>query len=580
MAKRQKLTNSSDETSLASLLSGDAVFTIPYFQRPYKWKPDRLQHLEGDILQLVDGSSDNHFLGAIIIHGRSSNPADPRVYEVIDGQQRITTVFIYLCAIVRTLCKAGEYDEAVSLFLKYLVINRNTSLISNAKLQSSKDDRKQLNFVIKDLMSEPVFAHKLGPFTFKPLPAAGAEKGRLYNNYKAVLRFLSGQVKLEGIARLRAIYTVLLDQVSVVQIDVFDPINGPKIFDSLNSKQEPMTTGDLVRNEIFARVADREPSEVEHLDQQHWQPFYEKFKSATGVSLFDDYFFPFGLIKNSNLKKSDVYSHLRTSWKEEKEPATIIQDLASYQEAFLDLENGSNLQDHSKLLASTIKRVSRITPASTYPFLMQLLSGLAKESLAEEEGLAVLNLLESFLVRRAVCGHEPTGLHAVFKRLWQDCDGQPNAANVEAGIRSHKTVTWPSTSDVSHCVINRALYGSSITNFILVEWNRSLGGDVPGVNPWIEHVLPESMSEDWRKLFSEDEHKEVKDRLANLLPLSQPMNQGLGNTAYEVKRKKYLEDSVFKAAREFANEYLVWDPKGLDARSEVLATWVTTRWAR
>jgi Protein of unknown function DUF262 len=80
--KWQKLTNSSDETSVGSVLSGDSVFTIPYFQRPYKWKPERLQQLERDILQLVDGLSDNHFLGAIIIHGRSSNPADPRVYEV------------------------------------------------------------------------------------------------------------------------------------------------------------------------------------------------------------------------------------------------------------------------------------------------------------------------------------------------------------------------------------------------------------------------------------------------------------------------------------------------------------------
>ena len=199
MAKRQKLTNSSDETSLESLLSGDSVFTIPYFQRPYKWKPERLQQLERDILQLVDGSSDNHFLGAIIIHGRSSNPADPRVYEVIDGQQRITTLYLYLCAIVRTLCKVGAYDEAVSLFLKYLVINRQTSLITNAKLQSSKDDRKQLNFVLEDLTKDPTFSQKLGTFAFKPLPAVGSDKGRLSNNYRAILRFFgrSGQVRVD-----------------------------------------------------------------------------------------------------------------------------------------------------------------------------------------------------------------------------------------------------------------------------------------------------------------------------------------------------------------------------------------------
>jgi uncharacterized protein with ParB-like and HNH nuclease domain len=577
LAKRQKLTNSADEASLAMMLSTDAVFAIPYFQRPYKWKPERLQQLERDILQLIDGTTDNHFLGAIIIHGRPTNPSEPDVYEVIDGQQRITTIFIYLCAIVRTLCKQGEYDEAAGLFLKYIVINRQTSLISNARLQSSKDDRKQLNRVVQDLTNDDDFSSKLPSFKFKPLPSVGSEAGRLWSNYRAALRFLSNQTKLESIERLRQIYVALLEQISVVQIDVFDPVNGPKIFDSLNSRQEPMTTGDLVRNEIFSRVADLHPDEVESLDQQFWQPFYEKFKTSN-KSLFDDYFFPFGLIKNPNLKKSDVYSHLRQEWIKEKDPSVIIKDLASYQDAFLDLENRTNNQNHGKKIASAFARISAITPSSTYPFLMQLSNGLKSQTVSEQNGLEILNLLESFLVRRAVCGHEPTGLHAVFKRLWEECAGNPDAAKVTGGIRKHKTVVWPTTDDVRNCVSERPLYGSSITNFVLVEWNKSLGGDQPTVVPWIEHVLPESPSEGWKSDFTEEQHKTWKDRLANLLPLTQPMNQELGNAAYKVKRKVYLEDSMFKGAREFAKENEFWTPKEFHARSAKLAEWVIERW--
>ena len=577
MAKRLKLTNSADEASLAMMLSTDAVFAIPYFQRPYKWTPERLQQLERDILQLVDGTTDNHFLGAIIIHGRPTNPSEPDVYEVIDGQQRITTVFIYLCAIVRTLCKHGEYDEAAGLFLKYIVINRQTSLISNARLQSSKDDRKQLNRVVQDLLNDNDFSSKLPSFKFKPLPAVGSEGGRLWNNYRAALRFLSNETKLESIERLRQIYIALLEQISVVQIDVFDPVNGPKIFDSLNSRQEPMTTGDLVRNEIFSRVADLHPDEVESLDQQFWQPFYEKFKTST-KSLFDDYFFPFGLIKNPNLKKSDVYAHLRQEWIKEKDPSVIIKDLASYQDAFLDLKNRTNNQNHGKKVASAFARISSITPSSTYPFLMQLSNGLKSQNVAEQNGLEILGLLESFLVRRAVCGHEPTGLHAVFKRLWEECASNPDAAKVASGIRKHKTVVWPTTADVRNCVSERPLYGSSITNFVLVEWNKSLGGDQPTVVPWIEHVLPESLSDGWKPDFTEEQHKTWKDRLANLLPLTQPMNQELGNAAYKVKNKVYLEDSMFKGAREFAKENEFWTPKEFQARSAKMAEWVVVRW--
>jgi Protein of unknown function DUF262/Protein of unknown function (DUF1524) len=577
MAKRQKLTNSSDEASLAAVLSGDLVFTVPYFQRPYKWKPQRLQKLEEDLLTLVDGVADNHFLGAIIVHGHPGNPADPTMYEVIDGQQRVTTAYLYLCAVVKILCKYREYDEAASLFLKYLVINRNTSFITNTKLHSSKDDRKQLNRVIEDLTSDSDFHARLASFNFKPIPAVGSERGRLWSNYKAARSFLSSQAKRETLERVRAIYRALLEQVSVVQIDVFDPVNGPKIFDSLNSRQEPMTTGDLVRNEIFSRAADQQPADVERLDQQYWQPFYEKFKDGEKSS-FDDYFFPFGLIKNPNLKKSDVYSYLREQWRGQEDPSLIIKDLAVYQDAFLDLLNRTDRQKQSRDVAIAVQRLSLIAPTSTYPFLMQLLNGLKDGTIEQGVGLGVLDVLESFLVRRAICGHEPTGLHAVFKGLWDDCDKDPTAEKVVSKIREHKTVVWPSTDDTRTCARSRPLYGSGITRFVLAEWNRSLGGDQPTIEPWIEHVLPDSISESWKADFTDEQHRIFKDRIANLLLLSKPMNQGLGNDSYEEKRKAYLEDSAFKSAREFAKRNLKWTPVELENRGFDMADWIVKRW--
>lgn len=291
MAKRNRLTNSSDENEIANVISGDNVFTVPYFQRAYKWKSDRLKRLEKDILDVVDsGGEETHFLGAIIVHGRRSNPSDPDMFDVIDGQQRITTIFIYLCAIVKILCEQDEIDEAVSLFQKYLVIGRKTTLSSNFKLHSGKDDRAQLNEVFSDLMADRAFKDKLGAeFRPRPLAATGSDRGTLKSNYRAACRFLKEQVTKEGKDRIRAIYSAILDSMSVVQIDVNSPLNGPKIFDSLNSAQEPMTIGDLVRNEIFSKVVEEQPDVIEQIDHTHWQPFYQRFQQQ-GQNLFDSYF--------------------------------------------------------------------------------------------------------------------------------------------------------------------------------------------------------------------------------------------------------------------------------------------------
>lgn len=196
--KRQRLTNSSDETEIASLLAGDAIFSIPYFQRPYKWKADRLKQLNEDLLSLVDGENDRHFLGAVIIHGRRSNPSDPDIYDVIDGQQRITTLILYLLAVVKTLCLQKEFQEAARLFQKYLVISLDTEGSSNLKIHSCKDDRVQLNNVYKELLADGNFREKISGFTPKYLPATGGSKGAVKSNFLSACRFFEDQLDQGG----------------------------------------------------------------------------------------------------------------------------------------------------------------------------------------------------------------------------------------------------------------------------------------------------------------------------------------------------------------------------------------------
>jgi len=365
---------------------------------------------------------------------------------------------------------------------------------------------------------------------------------------------------------------------SVVQIDVFDPTNGPKIFDSLNSRQEPMTIGDLIRNEIFSRVANQSSEEIERLDRDRWQPFYEKFRQGD-KNLFDSYFFPYGLIQNPNLAKSEVYGHLREAWREADSPDEIIDQLARYQDAFIDIVIGSNLQQHKAPLRDAIVRLNEMdAPSATYPFLMQVSQAAREGVLDEKSSIALLEVVESFLVRRAISGIEPTGLHAVFKRLWNDLSGDYSTKKLIEEIRKHITVKWPTNDEFSAEIKGRSLYGSSITPYFVAQYNRSLGGDVPHNIPWLEHILPTEPEDVWWNSFTREQHEELKDRLCNLIPLSSQMNQSLKNARYEKKRKRYLEDSMFKSARLLAKKYDDWTPKEMSSRADELATWASKRW--
>ena len=572
-----KLTNSSNETEIASLLSGDTIFSIPYFQRPYRWKTLKLKQLNLDILSIID-ASEPHFLGALIIHGRKSNPSDPKVYDVIDGQQRITTLVLYLGAIVRVLCDEKEFAEAAGLFLKYMVIARETNLPSNMKLLPGKEDRAQLNYVYSRLLSDEHLKAKLGGFKLKLPPSTGGDRGRLRQNYLAALRFVKDQLQKEGIQRVRAIYAAITESISVVQIDVMDPTNGPKIFDGLNSRQEPMTTGDLVRNEVFSRVASKDPSTIDQIDEHSWQPFYQMF-NQDGPNLFDSYFFPYGLAHNPNLKKSDVYNALREQWRDEKDPSKIIEELSEYQKAFVDIVTGSNRQSQKMLVAKQFALLKKMgLPSSTYPFLMRLSNGIRDKEVPEADGIEALKTVEAVLVRRAICGHEPTGLHAVFKRLWSDCKNRPDIASVTSAIKKHRTVVWPNDDDVKSAIQERPLYGTGITPFLLTQFDAAQGGDVPERQPWIEHVLPENPSPEWFTKFSKSQHERLKDTLANLIPLSEEMNRSLSNKAYSEKKRRYLRDSAFKSTREFASSRKDWTPAALKERGNELAEWAIGRW--
>jgi len=579
MAPRDRLTNNSDETDIASLLSGDSIFSIPYFQRPYKWRKERISQLNADILDLVDESSDFHFLGAVIVHGRRSNPSDPDIYDVIDGQQRITTLYLYLCAAVTFLARNQLPDEAAGLLLKYLVINREIR-VSNLKLHPGKEDRAQLNAVIDDVLSTGHLASRLGGFRLKKLPTAGrgSSKGTLYRNYELILGFLEDELGQGGIERVHSVYGNLLNKMSVVQIDVKDPTSGPKIFDSLNSRQEPMTIGDLIRNEIFSRVADEQPDHIEQVDQECWQPFYKRFEFGE-KNIFDSYFFPYGLIENSNLKKSGVYGYLRKTWSELQDPRQIVDRLSTYQDDFLDLVNGENNKGHVKDLAAAFRRMWVLNaPSSTYPFLMRLSNEISIGNVSKADAIGILDTIECFLVRRAVCGIEPTGLHTVFKRLWAACEGEMTQSRLARELSSYATVAWPDDTEFRNSLISRPLYSANVTRFLLLELDKSQGGDVPSDSPWIEHILPQSPDDSWRDLFADRERKELTDTLANLIPLSEQMNSSLGNKGYAVKRERYAEDAMYKSARVLASQFDSWTPELLRNRARQLSDWAVRRW--
>lgn len=166
-----------------------------------------------------------------------------------------------------------------------------------------------------------------------------------------------------------------------------------------------------------------------------------------------------------------------------------------YHQPFMAVDQGMPAYEETEvnLRLDRLDRLNR--PSSVYPFLMKLLFEYDRGKVDTDTGTTLLDLVESFLVRPGILGYEPTGLHALFKGLWEDIDGNPEPAAVGREIRRRTTIQWPDDEGVREAVIDRDLASARIMSYLAGERDRALPGDNPSEEPTLEHVLPRSFDD-------------------------------------------------------------------------------------
>lgn len=579
-----KITTSQNETSFGEMLGNNRQFAIPPFQRPYSWKKKNFEQLFEDLVGISEEQEDVHFMGAIIMDRRPGGTTDLDTYEVIDGQQRITTIYLIVCAAVSVLLKHQKLDEASALAAKYLLATNNGYFVP--KISPSMPDRHDLNQILGSLFNEGLEkSSHLKVYSLRKLSSLGEREAQISRTYREIKTKFRQFAMDSSVEELLKLTELALSALSTVEIVVQDPSAGPKIFDSLNSRQEPITTGDLVRNEIFGRVAREDPTEAMRLDHELWHPFYASFAKAGDKAqrdYFEKFFFPMGLLINPTLKKNDVFPALRNRWKEWL-AEDIMKELSSSRVPYQDLVFGLNESGFGKQLAQSVMNLHLMSlPAAAYPFAMKVLLETKAGNIEESVAVEVLHELESFLVRRAICSIEPTGLHAVFKGLWFSLDGRISGTSVRQYLGNIKTVEYPTNEKVRK-FLDDSLYGKGIGKYFIWEYDRSLGGDMHGKEDyknrlWIEHVLPQTLPKKGWEAFNPKIHQQVVHQAGNLIPLTEEMNKNVAQLPYGDKKSKIREMSKYKSARDFTKSE-DWTPELLAERTEHLKAWAIKRWS-
>ena len=616
-----------DKKAVTDLFTERSQYLIPLFQRGYVWTlneqvqplwEDLVDRLEAIVQHQVDADKvgagklkllRRHFLGTVVIGGLKGSSSDAvGSRDVIDGQQRITTLQILLLAFRDLLVLLD--DEALTYDLKPLTQNigkyRNASDalkvlptnvgrdVMQALVSLGSAEKICERFPVKEgkarlerpaMVRAYLFFHGMlachlrGMRYDDPLPGAtpGADERTVAH---AVIHSIEhdNQLRLPGDDRPldanhgHGLLATLREGFQIMSLELEDEDDPQIIFETLNARGAPLLPSDLIRNYIFLQ-ATRNGEDVDELYRQGWQHFDETVDSSSAGkgakfwkqlerqgrlknSRLDLLMYHYvGLRKCEDLKVGHVFNEFKDWWQDEKrdtqyELARITQ-LAGHFKTFL-------LPGQSSRLELFCRRLKLLDVSTVTPLVLYLLEHHKPDS---ADFVQAIGDIESYLVRRFICGYTTKSYNRTFlNRLLAEMvrEQKADATTLRSKLLALEgdSQLWPSDETFARNWCHRALYQGRSTakvRGVLEALELAMRGSkqenlaLPdGLT--VEHVLPQKWQTHWPLAQDTLENQERRNRLlhsiGNLTLVTQGFNSALNNEPFAIKRPEIVTTSL------------------------------------
>ncbi len=539
------------ETNLQPVIEGTKQYVVPLFQRAYSWDKKEWETLWNDLLELCEEDEPrDHFIGSMVTMPTDSVPQGISKFLLIDGQQRLTTIFILL-ALVRDEAKSSAGSTLAQEIEETLLTNRFKQGEDVWKLLPTQADREAFLQLLRagDTIQQTTRVSKASEFFRRRLRSAEAPD-------------------------LEILKKVIVDNLVLVSI-VLDPDDNPHlIFESLNAKGKPLSQADLIRNYFFMRI---------HADQQQrlyettWEPMQERLGDSLTECI--RHF----LMKDSALvKRGEVYFALKrgADTKSQEEVIDYLHEIAKFADYYAKLLRPG--EENSYKLRERMKRLNRLEVTVAYPFLLNVYDDYTNQRISEDEFGAILEVIENFVLRRLVCAVPTNQLNKMFPSLY--AQAAESVSLVEGVKESLRTKNYPRDAEFRDRFMSSRLYGSADraarTKLILERLETSFENKeaVPYDNLTIEHVMPQTLTDWWKHHLDDDfesTHELLLHTIGNLTLTG--YNPELSNADFPYKRKVFEESHL--DLNGWFRDCEVWNEDAIRARAEVLAERALSVWS-
>ena len=559
------------ETTLNKLLNTSRQFIVPIFQRNYSWQKSQYEQLWFDILRASKfKEKQNHFIGSIVYIDMGTPAGRPQQLLLIDGQQRLTTISILLCAI-------KDYVQKFNLETKLI----NLAKIKNQFLYNSDEideDRYKLLLNVQDketyikLIDNTIFTVN------KPVI-------NIIKCYEFFYERIEDFIKQYG--QIDEIYAGIF-KLSLVSISLDKDSDNPQmIFESMNSTGKDLSQTDLLRNYL---LMDLTPEKQTRLYKTYWKPMEELFGEdiyKNDVNKFDYFIRDFLTLKSDTghiCKINNVYENFKRYYLDNNcEKFAVLKDLFTYAKYYACIDLLQENDDELKLYWQEFKKLDSHV---VYPFLLKLYDDYSRQILIKEDFKKILQVVISYLWRRAICEIPTNSLSKTFATLYQAVDKEDYVNSViKAFVFKSSYKRFPSDYEVREKLQTKDIYHFRLRKYLLEaleNYYHKEPIDLNTANYTIEHIMPQNIEHNlsWQQMLGEDwqeVHSLYLHSLGNLTITG--YNAEMSNKSFW---EKVNGESGFKHSHLKLNESIaqcdVWNKKAIQRRTNILTDIILKIW--
>ena len=536
------------ERTIGQILTEQIRYEIPPYQRPYSWDKTNVEHLLDDLWEAFEANDEEYFIGSVITIEQNKNT----LYEVVDGQQRLTTLNLIFARL------RDAVDQPAKSELGKRVLPKNEL--------TGEEEAPRLNLRRKDQVF--FLRHVLGGRNISKSELRELEqqqdipKIRIAENLEVIDEFF---VDVDQ-TQLKLFANYLLTRVYVVFVTTASWQSAYRLFNVLNARGLPLSNADLIKNTLFAQLGEA-TARSEELNEQ-----WLELEEAIGIERLDQFLAHHRSSVTAVKARKALHEEYKPLIEGSSNPFEFLEGITTSARNYLRILQNEFAEVVARRSARSLHRVA------FEEWIPPLLAFLNKpvEGLSETE---FIELLEKITYQNWIRRLGFTARLTVYFQLITAIRADRASGNI-LGIFQQNSQNSEFLS-----LLDGDVYGKPFAQAVLLrieeaDQDESVTKDYSG-KITIEHVLPQTLKEEyWRERFTDEEHQLWLHRLGNLALLAGNKNYKAQYFDFERKKEIYAELNnrvSFDTTKEILDQY-DWRASAIEKRQYQMVEMAASVW--